>query len=157
MNMAVAEDLRVSDRRKAIPFVCGYHLGIKQGRRMQERRSTTERWGAIYVDRYADHLLLCAIGILILNICDVLFTLRILAYGGEELNWFMAVLINESTAKFVAVKMALTALAVIALTIHHHVRIFYSMRLKHIIYTILAGYSVLIGYEIYLLKLATSQ
>ncbi len=154
MNLTIAEDMRIRDRRRAIPFFCGYHLGFKQGRRTQERRSDTVRGSTVYVDRYASHLLLCIVGILILNICDILFTLRILAYGGEELNWFMAVLINESIGKFVAVKMALTSLAVIMLVIHHHVRIGYSIRIKHILFTVLAGYSILISYELYLLELA---
>ncbi|SER26473.1 hypothetical protein SAMN05421690_101532 [Nitrosomonas sp. Nm51] len=154
MNMPFAENTRVRERRRDAPFFCAYHLGFKPGRRMNERRSETARWGAVYVDRYANHLMLCVVGILLLSVGDAIFTLKILTRGGEELNWFMAILIDESVNKFVAVKMSLTALALIMLVIHHNVRIVYTMRVRHVKYAILAGYSVLIGYELYLLNLA---
>lgn len=156
MSTVMVDDLRVQDRRKAIPFFCAYHFGLKQGRRMNERRRNEARGGAAYVDRYADHMMLCVVGILFLSICDALFTLKILAQGGEELNWFMAILIDDSVEKFVAVKMALTSLALIMMIIHHNVRILYTLRVRHIKYVILSGYSVLIGYELYLLELAGS-
>ena len=155
MSTAMAYDLRVQDRRRPVPFFCTYHLGLKHGRRMNERRKSGVSWGAAYVDRYADHLMVCVVGILFLGICDALFTLRILAHGGEELNWFMAILIDDSVEKFIAVKMALTSLALIMLIIHHNVRIFYTVMVRHISYTILLGYSVLIVYELYLLELAS--
>lgn len=156
MSTVMADDLRVQDRRKAVPFFCAYHLGLKQGRRMNERRMSEARWGPAYVDRYADHMMLCVVGILFLSICDAFFTLKILAQGGEELNWFMAVLIDNSVEQFIAVKMTLTSLALIMLVIHHNVRILYTLRVRHIKYTILSGYSILIGYELYLLELASS-
>ncbi|SET23159.1 hypothetical protein SAMN05216326_11639 [Nitrosomonas marina] len=154
MSMTMAGDARVRERRRAVPFFCAYHMGLKPGRRMNERRSETTRWRPAYVDCYAGHLMLCVIAILLLSIGDAMFTLQILALGGEELNWFMAVLIDESVTKFVAVKMALTALALIMLVIHHNVRIIYTMRVRHVKYAILAGYSALIGYELCLLNLA---
>ncbi|MDR4516665.1 MAG: DUF5658 family protein [Nitrosomonas sp.] len=155
MSTVITHDLRTQDRRGAVPFFCAYHLGLKQGRRMNERRRSGARWGAAYVDRYADHLMACVVGILFLSICDALFTLRILAHGGEELNWFMAVLIDDSVEKFITFKMALTSLALIMLIIHHNVRVFYRVRVGHINYAILSGYSVLIAYELYLLDLAS--
>ena len=155
MDGMMTYDLRVQDRRKAVPFFCAYHLGLKQGRRMNARRMCEARWGAAYVDRYADHLMVCVVGILFLSICDALFTLRILAHGGEELNWFMAVLIDDSVEKFIVFKMALTSLALIMLIIHHNVRILYAVSVKHITYAILSGYGVLISYELYLLELAS--
>ena len=154
--MAITYDLRVQGRRQEIPFFCAYHLGIRPGRRVNDRRSTKERCGAAYVDRYADHLMFCVLGILVLSICDAIFTLKILAQGGDELNWFMAILIEDSIEKFIAVKMALTSLALIMLVIHHNVRVFYEMRVRHLKYTMLIGYGVLIGYELYLLELAAS-
>lgn len=121
---------------------------------MYERRAEVNRGKAVYVDLYAGHLMLCVVGVLVLSICDAVFTLRILANGGEELNWFMAILIDHSVERFVAVKMALTALALIMLVIHHDVRIVYRMRVRHLTFMILMGYFVLIGYELYLLELS---
>ncbi len=154
--MALSYDFRVQDRRQEIPFFCAYHLGLKKGRRVNERRIETEKGYAIYVDQYSDSLLFCVLGILVLSVCDAFFTLKILAHGGEELNWFMAVLIDESVTKFIAVKMALTSLALLLLVIHQNVTVFYNMKVRHLKYVILSGYSILIGYELYLLELAST-
>lgn len=147
---------RVRDRRQSMPFFCAYHLGLKPGRRMGERRTETERGRSAYVDRYTNRLMFCTAGIMFLSLCDAVFTLKILDSGGEELNWFMLILIEDSIDKFVAVKMTLTALALVMLVIHQNVRILCRMRVRHLQYMILAGYSFLIGYELYLLQLASS-
>jgi len=154
MNFAAVVNHRSEDRRQGMPFFCAYHLGIRPGRRMNERRFS--KGGAAYVDRYSNHLMFCVIGILLLSICDAVFTLRILANGGEELNWFMAVLIDDNVNKFIAVKLALTSLALILLVIHHNVRLTSKLYVRHLKYMILTGYSILIGYELHLLNLAAA-
>ena len=110
----------------------------------------------MYVDCYAGHLMLCTIAILFLSIGDAIFTLNILANGGEELNWLMAILIEDSVEKFVVFKLALTSMALILLVIHHNVQLTGGMRVRHLKYMVLIGYSVLIGYELYLLELAAA-
>lgn len=154
VNGVAISDNRCQDRRQETPFVCAFHLGIKAGRRTGERRTGRGKPG--YVDYYAGHLMLCTIAILFLSILDAFFTLNILANGGEELNWFMAVLIEDSVGKFIGFKMALTSLALVMLIIHHDVQLTEKIRVRHIKYMILSGYSVLIGYELYLLELATA-
>lgn len=151
-NALTVSDSRHQDRRKKMPFFCPYHLGIKPGRRMAERRAL-EHGQPKYVDRYAGHLLLCAVAILLLSFIDACLTLNILAGGGEEVNWFMAALIEDSVEKFIAFKLTLTALAVVLLVIHHNVRLTANIRVYHIKYTILSGYGTLIGYELILLGL----
>lgn len=152
----VRENTRVQDRRRDVPFFCAYHLGVRPGKRTGERRAVTGRGGSAYVDRYADHLMFCVIGVMLLSVCDAVFTLKILDSGGEELNWFMLILIEDSVDKFIAVKMALTALALVMLVIHQNVKFFGGMRVRHLHYLILTGYSLLIGYELYLLEQASS-
>ncbi len=153
--MTVTHNPRAGDRRQSMPFFCVYHLGLKPGRRAGDRRSEAERGKSAYVDRYADRVVFCTIGIMLLSLCDAVLTLKILDNGGEELNWFMLVLIEDSVGKFVAVKMAITALALMLLVIHQDVRIGRRMRVRHLQYMILIGYSSLIGYELYLLQLAS--
>lgn len=77
-----------------------------------------------------------------------------MANGGEELNWFMAILIEDSVEKFVSFKLALTSLALLLLVIHHNVQLTGRMRVRHLKYMALIGYSALIGYELHLLELA---
>lgn len=154
ISSAVVMDNRYQDRRSEMPFFCLYQIGIKTGRRMSERRLNIK--APVYVDRYAGHLMLCAICIMILSSMDAFFTLNILAKGGEELNPFMAVLIEDSVSKFIALKLALTSLALILLTMHHNVLLTEKIRVRHIEYSILTGYTVLISYELFLLHLAAA-
>lgn len=145
---------RHHDRRKNMPFFCPFHLGIKAGGRKAERREL--RGKPVYVDSYPGRLVLCTSLILLLSALDAFLTLNILAKGGEELNWFMAMLLEDSVEKFVGFKLALTAMALILLAIHHDVQIVKNFRVRYFKYLILSGYGVLIGYEIYLLDLATA-
>ncbi|MBS0423774.1 MAG: hypothetical protein JSR71_04955 [Proteobacteria bacterium] len=155
VNIIVTTDSRKQDRRQEMPFFCVYHLGIKMGKRSADRR-VSARGKPEYVDRYAGSLLFCVIAILFLSALDAHLTLNILMNGGEEINWFMAVLIEESAEKFVAIKLALTSMALILLVIHHNVRLAKFLRVRHLKYMILTGYSTLIGYEWYLLELAAA-
>lgn len=143
-------DQRYQERRAATPFVCLYQLGFKQGRRVVKRRS--ER-GAAYVDRYSWNLVLCCSLIVLLSATDAFLTLNILAEGGAELNEFMAILIEDNMQKFINLKLALTSLAVIMLTIHHEAQVFLNFRCRHLLYVFLAGYLCLISYELVLLRL----
>ncbi len=152
--IAASSNNRCQDRRQDMPFFCAFHLGIKEGRRIGERRAG--RGKPRYVDYYAGHLMLCTIAILFLSALDAFLTLNILANGGEELNWFMAVLIEDSVERFVGFKLALTAMALMMLVIHHDVQLMGRIRVRHIKYMILCSYSVLIGYEFYLLELAAT-
>jgi len=152
-NVVAISNNRSQDRRQSMPFFCPFHLGIKTGRRFGERRATN-RGEAVYVDCYSGYLMLCTIAILFLSIGDAFFTLNILANGGEELNWLMTILIEDNVEKFVAFKLALTSMALILLVIHHNVQLTGGMRVRHLKYMVLIGYSVLIVYELYLLELA---
>ena len=147
-------DNRGYDRRTGMPFFCQYQLGIKSGQRVADRRNDNKRSGPAYVDRYSWRVVFCVIGIMILSAMDAFFTLNILAKGGEELNIFMAVLIEDNISKFVGIKLALTALALLLLTIHHNVKLIACFRVRHLQYMVLTGYATLIGYELHLLELA---
>ncbi len=150
-NAMIISNSRCRDRRQGMPFFCQYHLGIKPGRRVNERRAV-ENGQPRYVDRYPGHLMLCTVGILLLSILDACLTLNILAGGGEEVNWFMAILIEDSVEKFIVIKLLLTALALILLVIHHKVQMTAKIYVWHLKYMILAGYGTLIGYELVLLS-----
>jgi hypothetical protein len=146
---------RCQDRRQVMPFFCPFHLGIKAGRRIGERRAESGKPG--YVDYYEGHLMGWAVTILVLSALDAFLTLNILARGGEELNWFMAILVEDSVEKFVGFKLALTAMATILLVVHHNVLLMGTMRVRHINYLIMFFYGALIGYELYLLELMAAH
>lgn len=152
-DMSTTTEQRSQDRRSATPFFCPYQLGIKKGRRVHKRRSGA---GPAYVDVYANHLVLCTIAIILLSAMDALLTLNILARGGVELNGLMASLIENSTEKFVHFKLTLSSLALIFLIIHHNVELTAKLQVRHLLYLILFGYIVLIGYEAALLAMSSA-
>lgn len=149
MYQQLTIDQRQQERRTEIPFVCLYQLGIKKGKRVAQRRSNR---GAAYVDQYGWLVVACVLAIVLLSTTDAFLTINILSGGGTELNYFMAALIEESVQKFVLVKLALTSLAAIMLTIHHEVRLCVGLRCRHLLYMFLMGYASLIGYELLLLQ-----
>lgn len=152
-NMDITIDQRSQDRRSGVPFFCLYQLGIKKGMRVNKRRSGP---GPAYVDSYARPLAWCTIAIVLLSATDALLTLNILARGGVELNSIMAILIEDSTDKFVRFKLALTSLALIFLVIHHNVQLTAKLKVRYLLYLILLGYVTLIGYEVLLLLVINS-
>jgi hypothetical protein len=149
-NHTASIEQRLQDRRSDISFICPYQLGLKQGKRVATRRADSK---AAYVDSYSWQLVFCCLAIVLLSASDAFLTLNILANGGVELNGLMAILIDDSTQKFVLFKLSLTSLAAIFLVIHHDLEIFAGFRCKHILYLILLGYFFLIGYELVLLWL----
>ncbi|MDT8364352.1 MAG: DUF5658 family protein [Nitrosomonas sp.] len=145
----VASDRRTFERRSEVAFFCPYQFGIKRGRRSNVRRTEAR---VVYIDNYAWHIGFCYLAIVLFSATDAFLTLNILARGGVELNGLMAVLIEDNTQKFVIFKLALTSLAALVLVIHQEARVVTRFRCKHLLYTILAGYLCLIGYELILLN-----
>lgn len=150
MTNQPAIDRRSQERRAEAAFVCPYQLGTRQGRRSTQRRSVQ---GAAYVDQYGWPVTACCLAIVLLSATDAFLTINILSGGGAELNYFMETLIESSTQKFIDLKLALTSLATILLTIHHEVQIHSGLRCRHLLYTISTGYTCLIGYELILLQI----
>ena len=93
-----------------------------------------------------------AVATLILALCagDAILTVVLIDRGAYELNPVLAPLIG-SGALFVAVKVGLTGVSVVLLTLLSRVRAFGRMRVGLVLYAVLAGYAALIGYELHLL------
>lgn len=144
-------DRRQVERRRKTPFFSLYQLGFR-GRRQHARRGDDST--PTYFDRYDARLLVCALGVIVLSALDAAFTLRLLAAGAVEMNAVMAVLIEDDITKFVSFKLALTSLAVMFLVIHHDLRLGNWIKVRHIQYSALAVYALLIVYELVLLSIA---
>lgn len=144
-------DRRQIDRRGPAPFFSRYQLAFN-GRRRQARRADDS--APSYVDHYGLSTILCALAVVMMSAMDAAFTLRLLNAGAVELNSVMAILIEQDIRKFIVFKLALTSLAVFLLVIHHDARVGSWLRVRHIHYAAIAGYAVLIGYELTLLRVA---
>ncbi|MFZ0498391.1 MAG: DUF5658 family protein [Steroidobacteraceae bacterium] len=123
--------------------------GSFKPRRLGPRRTGEERLGAI--DWY--HPWWLAIATLILALCasDAALTVALIDRGAYELNPLLAPLIGRSGALFVLVKVGLTGISVVLLTLLSRIRAFGRMRVALLLYAVLAGYAALIAYELHLL------
>ncbi len=95
-----------------------------------------------------------AVSMLILLLCagDAFMTLTLISLGAEELNPIMEPLVMGSGPAFALWKMGLTSSGVVLLTILARVRAFGRLPIGVLLYAVLAGYIVLVGYEFWLLE-----
>jgi len=93
------------------------------------------------------------VGILILTLCalDAVLTLTLMDHGAYELNPVMAPLLEGTGWGFAFVKVGLTAMGVILLTVLARLRIF-GRSVGNVLYLVLIAYAVLVGYELFLLR-----
>jgi len=137
---------RIERRRSVLRAL--WHGNFKR-RRLAPRR-TRERH-AVVTDWFHPQWL--GVGILILLLCcfDAVLTLTLLNHGAYELNPIMASLLEGTGRGFALVKVGLTALGVVLLTVLARMR-FLGRSVGYLLYLVLAGYVVLVGYELFLLR-----
>jgi hypothetical protein len=93
-----------------------------------------------------------ALLILILSIADALLTLTLLNHGALETNPVMGALLHGDGHGFAAIKIGLTATGVVLLTLLVRVRAFGRLPVSTLLYGVLAVYTMLVCYELWLLK-----
>ena len=143
------ERRRGPDRRTRVARAVVY--GNFNPRRLGPRRTGEERLGAI--DWY--HPWWLVIGTLILTLCasDAVLTEVLISRGAYELNPVLAPLVHGSGGMFVFVKVGLTGLGVVMLTLLSRLKAFGRMPVALLLYGVLFGYGVLVAYELHLLRL----
>lgn len=135
------------DRRRSILRAL-WHGNFKR-RRVGPRR-TIERH-VVVTDLFHPQWLGVCVLILLLCCFDAVLTLTLMAHGAYEVNPFMAPLVQGTGRSFALVKMGLTAIGVVLLTILARQRVF-GRSVGIVLYLVLAGYVVLVGYELFLLR-----
>ena len=123
------------------------HIGLRPRRLGQRREADT---AGHYVDWYAPQLLLSSLGVVACSCIDAFFTLQLLQMGAVELNLAMNYLIQTDVARFVRFKVGMTSLSVLLLVIHARFRVYAGIRVEHLLHTALAGYVLLICWELYM-------
>jgi hypothetical protein len=143
------ERRRGADRRTRVARALVY--GSFNPRRLGPRRSGEVSVAAI--DWY--HPWWLAVATLILALCasDAVLTVVLISRGAYELNPVLAPLISGSGVLFVVVKIGLTGAGVVFLTLLARVKAFGRMPVALLLYCVLAGYGVLVAYELHLLGL----
>ena len=100
---------------------------------------------------YEPKLVLTGLAILLMSCLDALFTLTLLSKGASEANYFMARLLETGDGLFVAVKLAVTAFAIVFLLMHSHFHVLRITSGKRLLQFVVPVYGLLIGYELVLL------
>ncbi len=142
--MQHSERRELHERRHRIWWSAFY--GSFNPRRRVPRRVDISRFHAR--DWHDSHLLAVAIGILLLCVVDACMTLTLLSAGADEVNPIMAAFVYKSTSVFTAVKMAMTGVGVVFMVFMARYRFMRLIRVQVVMYAILAGYAVLIAYEL---------
>jgi len=139
---------RGEDRRKR--HVWGFIYGMFHPRRRKHRRDRdTHHWR---MDWHDSGLLYLALAIVLMSCTDALFTLNILALGGEEVNLFMKKMIEQDVNKFLSTKIALTCGGVVVLVAASRYHLLGVVPVRRILQLICVGYGVLIAHELILLS-----
>jgi hypothetical protein len=102
------------------------------------------------VDWHAPQWLAAALLVLLLSLADTFLTLVLVHHGAIEVNPLMAPLVVGSGRSFAFLKLALTASAVTVLVALTRVRTFGRLLAGPILVGTAVLYSVLIGYEMWL-------
>ena len=118
-------------------------------RRRQLRRGGTTQLGAI--DWHEPQWLAAALLIMLLSVADAMLTLTLLNRGATELNPLMRMVVMGSDRSFVYLKMGITAITVTMLVLLIRVRTFGRQLAGPLLLLTAVSYSLLIGYELWLL------
>lgn len=149
-NSATAQERRQRfDRRNRVYWSLVYG-GFKPRRRSPPRRLDDSRFHSL--DWHAAHLLAVAIGIMLLSVADAFLTVTLIASGAYEANPFMAPLIDGNATVFAALKVGMTAASVLVMVAVARYRFMRFVRVQVILYSVLALYVTLIGYELWMLQ-----
>ncbi|HEY2037154.1 MAG TPA: DUF5658 family protein [Steroidobacteraceae bacterium] len=142
------ERRRGPDRRTRVARALVY--GSLKPRRLGPRRTGEQSLAAI--DWH--HPWWLAIATLILALCasDAVLTVVLISRGAYEVNPLLAPLVSGSGVLFVVVKIGLTGVGVVVLTLLSRARAFGRLPVALLLYAVLVGYGVLVAYELRLLR-----
>lgn len=135
------------DRRRHSPWSLMYG-GLRPRRRAGRRPGDEQR---VLLDWHEPGVLYLALAILLMSCADALFTLNLLAVGGEELNGLMRFLLEQGTRWFLWVKIGSTALSIVVLVAAARWHVLGGVPVLRLIQGMFAVYVVLLGWELYLL------
>lgn len=137
-----------SDRRRPSlkGFICGLFLARRRGPRRAESLYQSSDW-------YDVKLLVLSLSLLLLSCVDAAMTMKLLSFGAVELNPIMNELLNQGSRYFIWIKITVTALCVIVLVAHNHIKLFNLVRVDVVLIAAVFIYLGLVTYEFYLFTL----
>ena len=145
-DLDLSHERRARADRRRRPWWSVCYGSFNPRRRTPPRRRGDSRFHSL--DWHSAHLLVVAIGILLLSVTDAFLTMMLLQEGAYEANPVMAVLIEHSAAAFAALKMGMTGAGVLLMVSLARYRFLRLLRVEWVLYGVLAAYATLICYEI---------
>ena len=115
------------------------------GRRKRARREEEDR--NYYVDRYEPRYFILISLILALCVLDAYFTLKIIDFGGKELNRLMLIFMYKKPISALIFKYLVTAVSIIFILIHKNFRFFGKFKVCSLIDVFFFVYLILVAYE----------
>ena len=149
VNTAPPSERRGVPERRTRTLHALLHGSIRPRRRGPRRDSDVS---LAAVDWHDAQWLAVALLILVLSCADGFLTLMLMNHGAYEANPVMAPLVAGTGFSFAVAKISLTAVGVVVLTLLARLRAFGRVPVSSLLYGILAGYAVLILYELWLLE-----
>ncbi len=147
MSSPITERRINTDRRRSV--FRSLWRGNFARRRIAPRRSA-ERHAAV-TDWFHPQWLAVGISVLLLSVSDAILTLTLISHGAVEVNPLMEPLVRGSGHGFAWWKVGLTAVGVVVLTLLARLRV-WGRAVGTVLYVALAGYVLLVTYELFLLR-----
>jgi len=139
------ERRKETDRRKTSTRPFSKYMF--KGKRRHARREEEDQ--NYYVDRYDAKYLALVLSILVLCVFDAYFTLKIIHYGGKELNPLMIKLLDKFPEMSLFVKYVITAISLVILLVHKNFILFGKVKAYFFLYIIFSLYFLLVLYEVF--------
>lgn len=143
-----------AERRRRHPLLTDWRWSYRGRRRALRREADGYRTHAI-LDWYHPRLFFFIVVTYVLSGIDAILTLTLLELRvAEEANPFMHMLIAENVRVFAGVKALVTGIGLVCLTAYSNQLLFTRLRVDRFIYVLFGVYTLLVIYEITLLRLA---
>jgi len=114
-------------------------------------KSRREEEGAnYYVDRYGSRYFAVVSATLLLCVLDAYLTLRILRFGGNELNPLMLLFIDRKPTLAMIAKYLGTAACIIIILVHKNFVVFGRLKVGYFLYVIFIVYGAVVSYEAFI-------
>jgi len=140
------QDRRNSNSDRRARTLGAYWHGSLNPRRRSGRRTTDRLYP--FIDWHSSRVFALIMLILLLCVADGTLTVILMSHGAIEANPLMALFVPDELGWFAAVKLVLTANGMVVLTICSRMRVFRTFPGEALLYAVLAGYIVLIVYEL---------
>ncbi len=143
-DMSAEDPRKVADRRQLTWRT--FAMGLAKSRRREVRRE--EEAESVHSDWHHPWLFFLGVSIMLMSVADAFLTLQLLSKGAIEANPLMRGLLFWDTGIFVAIKLAMTGLAILVLVFASRYRLFGRLRVGLFITFFFCLYLTLIFYEL---------